>query len=153
MVRGSPAVAVIGLPGLTTVALAVPEPSVTRAAKPMPTTSVAKTSATATTFRWVRRLAASSEKLFMTRSPAGEKKRAAGVVWVRRLVLSSSRVDWLAQPICQILHQIVSAVLHELFQLCFVGRLLPRGFYFPFRQFLATTRAPAEARGLASDAE
>src|SRR6516165_9342787 len=69
MVRGSPAVAVIGLPGLTTVALAVPEPSVTRAAKPMRTTSVAKTSATATTFRWVRRLAASSEKLFMTRSP------------------------------------------------------------------------------------
>jgi len=54
---------------------------------------------------------------------------------------------------CQILHKIVSAVLHELFQLCFVGRLLPRGFYFPFRQFLATTRAPAEARGLASDAE
>src|SRR5436309_584835 len=31
--------------------------------------SVAKTSATATIFRWVRRLAASSEKLFMTRSP------------------------------------------------------------------------------------
>src|SRR5262245_52285355 len=97
MVRGSLAVAVIGLPGLTTVALAVPELSVTRAAKPMPTTSVAKTSATATTFRWVRRLAASSEKLFMTRRKGdarlaclwrAEKKRAAGVVWVRRLILA-----------------------------------------------------------------
>jgi hypothetical protein len=33
--------------------------------------------------------------------------------------LSSSRVDWLAQPIRQIWRKIVSAVLHELFQLCF----------------------------------
>src|SRR5215472_1012400 len=81
MVRGSPADAVTGLAGLTTVALAVPEPSVTRAAKPMPTTSVAKASATATTFRWARRSAVSSEKLFMTHSPdRGDKKRAAGVV-------------------------------------------------------------------------
>src|SRR5262249_13151367 len=31
----------------------------------------------------------------------------------------SSRVDWLAQPICQIWHKSVSAVLRELFQLCF----------------------------------
>src|SRR5262245_13255913 len=76
MVRGSPAVAVTGLPGLTTVALAVPEPAVRRAAKPMPTTSVAKTSATATTFRWVRRLAVSSEKFFMTRRARDEKARA-----------------------------------------------------------------------------
>src|SRR5258708_5823898 len=65
----------------------------------MPTTSVAKTSATATTFRWVRRLAASSEKLFMTRSPAGGKeKRAAGVVWVRRLVLASRGLTGLLNP-------------------------------------------------------
>jgi len=35
----------------------------------------------------------------------------------RRLVLG--RVDWLAQPICQIWHKSVSAVLRELFQLCF----------------------------------
>ena len=38
--RGSAADAVTGLPGLTTVAVAVPAPSVTRAAKPMPTASV-----------------------------------------------------------------------------------------------------------------
>ena len=92
MVRGSPAVAVTGLPGLTTLALAVPEPSVTRAAKPMPTTSVTKTSATATTFRWVRRLAAPSEKIVHDPIPKTApsslgKKRAAGVVRVRRLVL------------------------------------------------------------------
>src|SRR5262249_52288733 len=53
----------------TTVAMSVAAPSVTRAAKPMPTTSVARINATITTFRWVTRLAASSEKLFMTRSP------------------------------------------------------------------------------------
>ena len=48
----------------------------------------------------------------------GEKKRAAGVVGPAAR-LRSSRVDWLAQPICQIWHKVVSAVLHELFQLCF----------------------------------
>jgi hypothetical protein len=37
----------------------------------------------------------------------------------RRLVLALRGVDWLAQPILQIWHKIVSAVLHELFQLCF----------------------------------
>src|SRR4029077_6686431 len=100
MVRVSPAVAVTGLPGLTTVALAVPEPSLTRAAKPMPTTRVARTSATATTFRWVRRLAASSEKLFHDTLPkdVGDKKRAAGVVRLRRLVLAPSGLTGLLNP-------------------------------------------------------
>src|SRR5262249_57446810 len=37
--------------------------------RPKPTTSVTQESASITTFRCVRRLAASSEKLFMTRSP------------------------------------------------------------------------------------
>ena len=36
--------------------------------------------------------------------------------------LSSSRVDWLAQPMRQIWHKIVSAVFRELFQLCFSRR-------------------------------
>ena len=53
---------------------------------------------------WVTRLAASSEKLFMTRPPKtvpqfiGEKKRAAGVVRVRRLVLTSCGLTGLLNP-------------------------------------------------------
>jgi hypothetical protein len=43
----------------------------------------------------------------------------------RRLVLALRGVDWLAQPICQIWYKIVSAVLHELFQLCFSRCLGP----------------------------
>jgi hypothetical protein len=34
----------------------------------------------------------------MTRSPAGEKKRAAGVVWVRRLDLASRGLTGLLNP-------------------------------------------------------
>ena len=67
--RGSAVDAVTGLPALITVMM--PEPSVTRAVNPMPTTSVAQTIATATTFRWVMRLAVKSEKLFTTPFPKG----------------------------------------------------------------------------------
>src|SRR5215472_16404681 len=71
MVRGSLVEAVTGLPALITVASNRPSvaPSATRAATPRPATSVAQTSATATTFRWVMRSAVNIEKLFMTRSP------------------------------------------------------------------------------------
>src|SRR5262245_41809015 len=115
MVRGSPAVAVTGLPGLTTVALAVPESSVTRAAKPTPTTSVAQTSATITTFRWVSRLAASSEKLFMTPSPTTSQPLVAAS---RRKVHALGRAR---------------------------GPFRGQGAHFPFRQFLTTTRAPCRS--------
>src|SRR5215813_11799715 len=62
MVRDSLVEAVTGLPALITVASNRPsaEPSAT---------SVAQTSATATTFRWVMRSAVNIEKLFITRSP------------------------------------------------------------------------------------
>src|SRR5262249_7488541 len=71
MVRGSLVEAGTGLPALITVAPHPPSvaPSATRAATPRPATSVAQTSATATTFRWVMRSAVNIEKLFMTRSP------------------------------------------------------------------------------------
>src|SRR5260370_20151731 len=71
MVRDSLVEAVTGLPALITVASNRPsgEPSATRAATPRPATSVAQTSATATTFRWVMRSAVNIEKLFITRSP------------------------------------------------------------------------------------
>src|SRR6476659_1223262 len=71
MVRSSPVDAVIGLLALTTVTSTRPSPapSVTRAATPMPATSVAQTSAIATTFRWVMRSAPSIEKLFISPSP------------------------------------------------------------------------------------
>src|SRR5215471_12814715 len=71
MVRGSLVEAVTGLPALITVASSRPSvaPSATRAATPRPATSVAQTSATATTFRWVMRSAVNIEKLFITRSP------------------------------------------------------------------------------------
>src|SRR6266700_2676907 len=49
----------------------------------------------------------------------GGKRREPLAWWVPAARLNSSRVDWLAQPICQIWHKIVSAVVHELFQLCF----------------------------------
>src|SRR5512144_2821915 len=73
MVRSSLLDAVIGLLALTTVASIRPSPalSVTRAATPMPATSVAQTSAIATTFRWVMRSALNIEKLFITPSPRG----------------------------------------------------------------------------------
>src|SRR3954470_16911053 len=73
MVRSSLLDAVIGLLALTTVTSTRPSPapSVTRAATPMPATSVAQTSAIATTFRWVMRSAPSIEKLFMS-SPSPE---------------------------------------------------------------------------------
>src|SRR3954451_17248018 len=71
MVRSSLLDAVIGLLGLTTVTSTRPSPapSVTRAATPIPATSVAQTSAIATTFRWVMRSAPSIEKLFILPSP------------------------------------------------------------------------------------
>src|SRR5262249_61389011 len=71
MVRDSLVEAVTGLPALITVASNRPSapPSATRAATPRPATSVAQTSATATTFRWVMRSAVYIEKLFITRSP------------------------------------------------------------------------------------
>src|ERR1700745_2911223 len=71
MVRDSLVAAVPGLPALITVASNRPsaEPSATRAATPRPATSVAQTSATATTFRWVMRSAVNIEKLFITRAP------------------------------------------------------------------------------------
>src|SRR3954462_8956128 len=71
MVRSSLLDAVIGLLALTTVTSTRPSlaPSVTRAATPMPATSVAQTSAIATTFRWVMRSAPSIEKLFISPSP------------------------------------------------------------------------------------
>jgi hypothetical protein len=47
------------------------------------------------------------------------KRREPLAWWVPAARLNSSRVDWLAQPSCQMWHKIVSAVLHELFQLCF----------------------------------
>src|SRR3954471_5958254 len=73
MVRSSLLDAVIGLLALTTVTSTRPSPapSVTRAATPMPATSVAQTSAIATTFKWVMRSAPSIEKLFMS-SPSPE---------------------------------------------------------------------------------
>jgi hypothetical protein len=43
----------------------------------------------------------------------------------RRLVLAPRGLTGLAQPICKIWHKIVSAVLRELFQLCFS----PRGLF------------------------
>jgi hypothetical protein len=49
------------------------------------------------------------------------KRREPPAWWVPAARLSSLGVDWLAQPICEIWHKIVSAVLHELFQLCFSG--------------------------------
>src|SRR3954452_9973085 len=89
MVRSSVLDAVIGLLALTTVTSPPPSlaPSVTRAATPMPATSVAQTSAIATTFRWVMRSALSIEKLFISPSPevpcplvapAGGKVHAVG---------------------------------------------------------------------------
>src|SRR5262249_3571466 len=71
MVRGSLAAAVSGLPGLITVASSRPsaDGSVIRAARPMPATIIAQTSATTTTFTWVTRSALSSEKLCMTPLP------------------------------------------------------------------------------------
>src|ERR1700758_2190373 len=71
MVRDSLVEAVTGLPALITVASNRPsaEPSGTRAATPRPATSVAQTSATAPTFRWVMRSAVNIEKLFITSSP------------------------------------------------------------------------------------
>ena len=53
----------------------------------------------------------------LARGKRKEESRWRGGVPAARL--SSSRVDWLAQPTCQIWHKIVSAALHELFQLCF----------------------------------
>jgi hypothetical protein len=50
---------------------------------------------------------------------AGGKRREPLAWWIPAARLSFSWVDWLAQPVCQIWHKIVSAVLHELFQLCF----------------------------------
>src|SRR3954467_6298484 len=71
MVRSSLVDAVIGLLAFTTGTSTRPSlaPSVTRAATPMPATSVAQTSAIATTFRWVMRSAPSIEKLFISPSP------------------------------------------------------------------------------------
>jgi hypothetical protein len=124
---------------------------VTRAAKPMPTTSVEKTSAAATTFRWVRRLAASSEKIVHDTLPqqgGKEESRWRGVGPAAR----SSRVDWLAQPMCYIWHKIVSAVLRELFQLCFsrcAGPLARHaGRIFAFRWGRTSKDAPAGSPGI-----
>src|SRR5262249_50759692 len=71
MVRGSLAAAVSGLPGLIAVASSRPsaDGSVIRAARPIPATIIAQTSATATTFTWVTRSALGSEKLCMTPLP------------------------------------------------------------------------------------
>src|SRR6516165_154957 len=64
--------ALMGAPGLITLAsyraLAV-IPSVTRAAMPIPATTVAQTSETTTILRWVMRSAVNMEVLFMTLLP------------------------------------------------------------------------------------
>src|SRR5262245_22536058 len=95
MVRPSLVAAVIGLLALTTVASTRPsvagEVSATRAATPMPATRVAQTSATATTFRWVKRSALIIEKLFMTPSPRFSDwslrpaKRFMGLLWTTNI--------------------------------------------------------------------
>ena len=49
--------------------------------RPKPTTSVTQESASITTLRWVTRLAASSEKLFRTRSPKTSQSLVAASRW------------------------------------------------------------------------
>jgi hypothetical protein len=85
--------------------------------------------------------------LLPRREPAMRVLRASGrgkrreplAWWVPAARLSSSRVDWLAQPICQIWHKVVSAVLHELFQLCFSRWAITRRPKFPLACALFTT--------------
>jgi len=83
--------------------------------------------------RWIGALLPRREPAMRVLRASGRGKRREPLAWwVPAARLSSSRVDWLAQPISQIWHKIVSAVLHELFQLCFsrcAGLAdLPQGF-------------------------
>src|SRR5262249_49656491 len=81
--------------------------------RPKPTTSVRQASASITTFRCVRRLAASSEKLFMTRSP----KTSPSSLGKRREPLADAATSRCDAPLRRSQHHNKRARLHPIVQI------------------------------------